>query len=54
MEDKHSYEALDEAVLPQVVSEHKWGNKDSKTFSKLKFDNKFFQKLGRFYAKLYK
>ena len=55
MEDEHSWEALDQAVLPQVVLERKWGNKASKTFSKIKFDNKFFSKrIGRLLAKLYK
>ena len=27
-----------------MVSEYKWGNKASKTFYKIKFDNKFFSK----------
>ena len=31
------------------IRAHKWGNKASKIFSKIKFDNKFFQRIGRFY-----
>ena len=32
----------------------KWGNKGSKTFSKLKFDNLFLQKVRAFVCEVYK
>jgi hypothetical protein len=45
MEDEYSWEALDQAILPQVVSEHKCDNKASKSFPNKKLTTNSFQKV---------
>ena len=54
MEDKYSWEGIKLVGSAKVVSEHKWGDKASKPFSKLKFDNLFLQKVRAFTYEIYK